>query len=566
MTDSDFHTPAAAVNRLFAALDADAATAAAPLVERLFAAQGDGHAYIRLTSDECDRCRQAAPFIGRSGSGAPLLLHGDQLFTANTFALEQRLAQEIRRLSYEHPLNEAESTAELLHTWFAGESARDQQAAAALTLLQNFVLISGGPGTGKTTTVAKLLALLCRDGLPRIALAAPTGKAAARMSEALHRAVGSIGGLSEAVVRHLLSLQGQTIHRLLGLQPPAMRPQFDAQSPLALDILLLDEASMVDSYLLYQLLCALPDGCRVVLLGDADQLPSVGAGAVVSALSRSPSLSLPLLQTLHRLLPDNPLDQVAERHARLRISHRFGADSGIGNLARAVAEGQSEQAAAAFAAFPEQLQQHDSAAAAALLFNKQQAYWQAVDSGDVQAAFTHQNDAVILTALREDAAACNLACRRLLKTRCSCDTDAPWFAGQMLLITRNDAAQKLYNGDTGLVLPDEHGRLSACFAAADGVRRIALSALPEHDDAFALTVHKSQGSEYGEVLFAAPAEGYIPGRALLYTAVTRAKHRFAYIGSISSLKAACQNPEQRRTALAKWLNTPTADHPDFSSC
>lgn len=556
MHETADHTPAAAINRLFAAQNPTIAATVAPLVERLFAAQADGHAFIYLNDAEQQQCRAAAPFVGGIGSGMPLLQYGNKLFTANTFALEQNLAAEIRRLSVTTaPPDDNGQTAKLLHKWFADPLAIDQQAAAALTLLYRFMLISGGPGTGKTTTVAALLALLCRDHLPRIALAAPTGKAAARMAEALHGAVGRLDDLPAAVKQHLLALQGQTVHRLLNLKPPHMQPEYSREMPLDLAILILDEASMLDSHLLCQLLAALPNGCRVILLGDDQQLPSVGAGAVLSALTHSPPLPLDTLQMLHEMLPENPLDQVSQSHARLRVSRRFDAQSGIGRLAAAVAAGQPEQALSAFVQFPEQLAWYEpNTSAAAVLRQKQQQYWQAVAQGDIQAAFTCQTDAVLLTALREDAQTCNRQYRKLLQKHDGIDTDATWFHGQMLLITRNDPIQKLYNGDIGIVFADEQNRLCACFSGSNGIRRIALSALPEHDDAFALTVHKSQGSEYGEVLFAAPNHhSQTFNRALLYTAVTRAKNHFGYIGSSGSLKTACLNQEQRRSALAAFL-------------
>lgn len=549
------YSPAALVNRLFAAKQPETAAAVAPLVERLFAAQDEGHAFIYLNAAEAESCRSAAPLVGGVNSGAPLRLSGSRLFTAKSLAGEQQLAGEIRRLSASLPLPQDAAVSDWLHRWFADPLAADQQAAAALTLAYRFVLISGGPGTGKTTTVAALLALLCRDGLPRIALTAPTGKAAARMEQALHGALARLPDLPEGVRRHLLSLQGQTVHRLLGLKPPQMLPEYGRSRPLALDVLVLDETSMMDGHLLGCLLAALPDGCRVVLLGDADQLPSVGAGAVLTALTDSPPLPDGVREQLRALLPSNPMDQLRQAHAHLRVSRRFDGQSGIGALARAVAAGQAETAAQAFAGFPAQLHHYAADSdPAALLLDKQAAYWQAVESGDAQAAFARQGDAVLLCALREDAEKINLAYRKLLQSRHGKATGAAWFAGQMLLITRNDPAQNLYNGDIGIVLADAENRLAAYFSGSGGIRRIALSALPEHGDAFALTVHKSQGSEYGEVLFAAPSQAAAAvSRALLYTAVTRAKQRFAYIGSMDSLKAACLNAEQRRTALGQWL-------------
>lgn len=456
-----------------------------------------------------------------------------------------------------------------LRDWFADAGSHDQQAAAALALCQPFVLISGGPGTGKTTTVARLLALLCEHNLPRIALTAPTGKAAARMSEALRGALTKIPKLPADVSAHLNALDGQTVHRLLGLTPPHMQPKFDADTRLPLDVLLVDEASMLDNHLLLQLLTALPDGCRVILLGDADQLPSVGAGAVLSALSRSTALQPETAAKLRTLLPEREdWATVSQQQAHLTLSHRFGEDSGIGNLARQVLSGclldwETQEHTEScglniwhiFDQFPQELQ-HKPANHTRLvqqLFTHHATYWQAIDAGDVQAAFAEQTHLIVLTALRGDAEHINAHYRQLLQQRGRVRPEAAWFAGQMLMITRNSPTQKLYNGDVGIVMqPENTEGLVACFTDESGFRAVPLSRLPEHETAFAMTVHKSQGSEYAAVWYVAP-EQRTASRALLYTAITRAKQQFVYWGDAASFQAACENIETRRTALMDWL-------------
>ena len=523
----------AAVLPLLAKLAPQAAERVAPYIPRLFAALADGNSFIYLGRDEAQELAQAAPVVG-SDAESPLVLDGRRLFLARHWQLECDLAQQILRLrTRAAPPDNLPQLRALLQQWFADAGSRDQQAAAALTLLQNFMLVSGGPGTGKTTTVAKLLALLCQNGsLPRIALAAPTGKAAARMAQSLHQAVAKISGLDDAVRGHLSALQGQTVHRLLGLRPPQMQPVFHAGNPLPLDVLLLDEASMLDNGLLLQTLSALPDGCRVVLLGDADQLPSVGAGAVLEALSQGEALSPATAELLRELLPQGWQTELREHSARLAVSHRFDSGSGIGVLARAVVEGDGAAAEQVFAGFPEQLARREG-------------------SIDEMAVFEHYADAVVLCALREEAAAFNRAYRRLLQAHGRADAE-DWFAGQILMVSRNDPAQQLFNGDIGIVLPHQ-GVPAVWFADGARLRPVPPARLPEHDSAFAITVHKSQGSEYREVWLPLPAVAeQLPDRTLLYTAVTRAKERFV-CWNAALLAEAVHKQSRRHSALADFL-------------
>ena len=346
MNDDEFQTAAAdAAVELLSRLYPAAAEVCAPFLRRLFTALEDGHSFIWLTDEEAETLAQAAPLTDSKGL-APLVLRGRRLFLGRFYRLERDLAGEIRRLAVPPAeIPETARAAELLAEWFAQAGSEGQQAAAALALLQNFILISGGPGTGKTTTVAKLLALLCqgRERLPRIALAAPTGKAAAHMARALHKALAGFS-LSDGLKRHLSALEGQTVHRLLKLRPPQMQPQFDADNPLPLDILIIDEASMLDLSLMLNLLRAVPDGCRIILLGDENQLPSVGAGAVLASLAQTTILDGETAGRLKTLLPqrENPFQTASNppalsaNTARLTVSHRFGEHSGLGCLARAV--------------------------------------------------------------------------------------------------------------------------------------------------------------------------------------------------------------------------------------
>lgn len=536
-------------------------------VPRLFHALAEGHSFVYVPAQTAADLLQAAPIVGEGD--APLILRGRRLFLGRMFHLEENLSQEIKRLSSVQPdFRQPEKWREALALLFPDSGSRDQQAAAALACVQNFTVMSGGPGTGKTTAVAKLLALLCGDDLPRIALAAPTGKAAARMSEALRRALAKIDTLPAATAAYLAQLEGQTVHRLLGLKPPQMQPEYHDQHRLPVDIVIVDEVSMLDTYLLWQLLRALPTHCRVILLGDEHQLPSVNAGAVLAALVQN-AFRLPENAPITQILPKNQLNNITPPVAKLTISHRFGAGSGVGCLARAVVSGEAERAWAQFQAFPDELRAHANtpfSQIAQSLYEHHADYWQAIDNQDVACAFEHQQRLIVLTARRADAHELNAQYRLVLQKKGRAQADKLWFAGQMLIITRNDPATHLFNGDVGLVLPQGSG-LAAWFAdGKGGFRAVALSRLPAHEWAFAMTVHKSQGSEYDEVWLLPPQspqkenqkenndfseQGF--NKNLLYTAITRAKRRFVYWGDERGFQAACLHTENRRTALGWFL-------------
>ena len=547
---------------------------AEPYVLRLFAALQDGHSYIRLTDDEAEQLASAENIVGRQG-GMPLVMQGRRLFLGRMWQLERDLAAEICRLA--HPSAEKVDwmqAAQNLHSWFADKGSEGQRDAAALALLQSFMLITGGPGTGKTTTVAKLLGLICSNSrqLPRIALAAPTGKAAAHMARALHRALDGFS-LPEKIYSHLVQLEGQTVHRLLELRPPQMQSAYNRWRPLPYDVLVVDEASMLDTSLLLQLLRAVPDGCRVIFLGDEHQLPSVGAGAVLAALSQDTVLSSETAGKLAEYLPehgflvdDEKAVPLSQNSARLTVSHRFGADSGIGCLARAVIAKDAESAWAQFGRFSQELEvmQADVKKQAELLYQRHEKYWRAVDSGNVALAYGHAADVAVLAAWRKDAEIFNETYCRHLQRFGRATEETSWFAGQIIMVTRNDYIQDLFNGDIGLIMPDTASAngLAAYFPDIEGFRKTAVSRLPAYETAFAMTVHKSQGSEYREVWLVPPSvasaydEDSLSGlnNALLYTGITRARKRFVFFGSKQEMTAAVETVRIRRTALYDMVN------------
>lgn len=539
--------------------------------ERLFQALQNGHSFIRLSGGEADALSALAPVVGTSA--APLILEGRRLFLGRMWQLEYDLAVEIKRLAAaDTSTPDAAGVRQNLAKWFQGTGSEGQRDAAALALLQSFMVITGGPGTGKTTTVAKLLALICSgDGsLPHIALAAPTGKAAAHMARALHRAINSFDA-PDNVRRHLLKLEGQTVHRLLKLRPPKMQAAFNPVYPLPFDVLVIDEASMLDTVLMLQLLKAVKTGARVILLGDENQLPSVGIGAVLSVLSQKTvldgetykSLNLYLSEHGFPLCSDVPV--LAQNTARLSFSHRFGDNSGIGCLARAAVSG-DEGAWALFDRFPDELEHSECRLNAQVerLYRTHKAYWQAVDEGNIESAYAGISDAVVLAAWRQDADNFNEAYCNYVRRKRNIPEHQAYFAGEPIMIRQNDYALELFNGDVGLIMDDAQrpGSLSAYFADADGFKKVAVSCLPDFEPAFAMTVHKSQGSEYREVWLLPPSaapsneeDDALSGlsRELLYTAITRAKEKFVFFGGEETFRQAAATVKVRQTALGNML-------------
>ncbi|WP_083387282.1 exodeoxyribonuclease V subunit alpha [Salinicola sp. MIT1003] len=486
-----------------------------------------------------------------SGLATPLVLDGERLYLRRYWQAESGVAAHLRqRLG--QPLAVADELAEQLAALFAGNQREGddpdwQRVACALALRQRLTIISGGPGTGKTTTVTRLLALLqqqslARDGEAlRIRLAAPTGKAAARLSESIAGAVGRLE--VPATVRDAIPQEAQTLHRLLGARPDTRHFRHHAEAPLSLDLLVVDEASMVDLEMMAALLEAMPADARLILLGDKDQLASVEAGSVLGDLCAGAGVgdgvgySEPLRDYLQAVAGEplpaatqtNPL---ADHVAMLRKSFRFRADSGIGALARAANAGDGRGFVQALKGGFEDLATLDIDATAferAVVAGYRELF-EALRAGASPSAIRAlQSRFQVLCALRRGpwgVEGLNERIARALWQQGWISRTDGWFAGRPVMVTHNDPQLGLYNGDLGLTLPDEGGRLRVCFPQGDGVRQVLPSRLDAAATAFAMTVHKSQGSEFEHVLFALPARANpIVTRELIYTGITRARSR-----------------------------------------
>ncbi|WP_287031255.1 exodeoxyribonuclease V subunit alpha [Pseudomonas sp. UBA6310] len=531
------------------------------------------HAFVLPGLAEWRAQLQGSALVGAPGGFAPLILDGERLYLARYHAYETQLAAQLLRRAADVPAVDEAALGESLARLFAfnaGTLPDWQRLAAAQAVRRRLSVISGGPGTGKTTTVVRLLAaLLEQPGAAAsgasdlaIGLAAPTGKAAARMAEAIRTAKAALP-VDEAI-KAALPEEARTLHRLLGSRGDTPRVRHDAARPLALDVLVVDEASMVDLALMAKLVDALPPHARLILLGDKDQLAAVEAGAVFAELCEGRGFDARAVADLRRITGqavavEAPRSKLGDAVVLLTHSHRFAGDSGIGELARRINGGDATGTLSLLRENRADLHWQDQPSPAALLERLDQAYrpyLQAARSGDPAQAFAAFNAFRALTAQREGpwgVTGINEALEARIKRRLSLPERERWYPGRAVMVRQNDYALGLFNGDIGLCLHGEFG-LRVHFEGEDGYRAFAPARLPSHDSAFAMTVHKSQGSEFGEVLLALPElPSPLLTRALFYTGITRAKHRVDIWGLPARLLDAVETRAERAAGLARRL-------------
>ena len=445
--------------------------------------------------------------IGRPDQGRPLVLDGaGRLYLRRYWEYEKALAQGILiRCQESVPLS-------LLNT------ADLQDLAIATALARRFVVISGGPGTGKTTTVLKILERLVSEPggeKLRIALAAPTGKAAARLQETLRSGVGN--GLAQ----DRLPKSASTLHRLLGPRHNSVYFWHDRKNPLPVDLVVVDEASMVSLTMMAKLFDALPEKARVILLGDRDQLSSVEPGAVLGDIASAASEPGPLQGSL----------------VVLEKNYRFGNQSNIFALSNAVRDGEVDRALEIL----NSVEQPDLCAgktppplriAEQLRQSVIAGYSAYLRTADPIEALENFKKFRVLCPFRAGpygVESLNRTIENILREERLIGGAQNAYAGMPILITQNDHPLRRYNGDIGILLPDpaDSSHLLAWFIGEDGgLRRIPPARLPEHEPAFAMTVHKSQGSEFDTVLLILPdKESPLLTRELIYTGLTRARNR-----------------------------------------
>ena len=565
---------------------------------------GEGHVCIplsRLTLEFCFAGRQpdlaeqlfaeasvksgwrdvllASDAVSEHEGATPLKLIGDRLYLNRMWQNELSVARFFGEENRAIPLDEAQVISVLNQLFESTVDTDWQKVAAAVALTRRISVISGGPGTGKTTTVAKLLAALVQltDTTPlRIQLAAPTGKAAARLTESLGSALRRLP-LDDAQ-KAALPNDACTLHRLLGAQPNSQRLRYHAGNLLHLDVLVVDEASMVDLPMMAKLINALPPHARVIFLGDRDQLASVEAGAVLGDICHyvthgySPARAAELSRlTGYSLLAGEGCQASVLRDGLclLQKSYRFDSKSGIGQLAFAVNASDVKQARGVFSqSFSDISKQplresEDYALMIADAVDGYRPYLELIrNHAEPAAVLDAFGRYQLLCALRDgpfgvsglnNRIELGLVQKRLIER--PNPTVSRWYNGRPIMISRNDSSLGLFNGDIGIALDTGEG-LRVWFPMPDGtIKSVQPSRLPGHDTAFAMTVHKSQGSEFEHAALVLPNQyTAVVTRELVYTAITRARSKLSLYADDRVFEKAIVTKTERRSGLMESFN------------
>jgi exodeoxyribonuclease V alpha subunit len=542
------------------------------------------------------------------GADRPLRLEGAALYLDRYWSEECRVAADIvERAEVRADGVDVELLADGLRRLFRGDEAPDlQRLAAASAVLRRFSVIAGGPGTGKTTTVARVLALLDEQGARSgrrpllVALAAPTGKAAARLEEAVHDEAARLA-LEPGTRARLLRLRGTTLHRLLG-RSPASRTRFrhDRLTRLAHDVIVVDETSMVSLSLMARLVEAVRPDARLILVGDPEQLASVEAGAVLGDLVGPAALGLRMRPAAREALaavsgqavpatdppgrrdredraggppgvgrpgPVPPATSVGDGIVVLRRVHRFGA--GIARLARAIQSGDAGGAMDVLSEgdpdllwLPVDVSGQDAddslGPVRSAVVSAGRRVSDAARAGRAPEALAALGTFRVLCAHRRGPAGVSTWMARierwLAETVEEFAADGTWYVGRPVLVTANDYSLRLYNGDTGVVVRTASGRVAAAFERGAGVVEVSPTRLASVDTVYAMTVHKAQGSQFDTVAVLLPGpDSPILTRELLYTAVTRARRRLIVAGTEPAIRTGVGRPIARSSGLRRRL-------------
>jgi len=532
--------------------------------------------------DELSTALLATSLTGKPGSSKPLILNNDRLYLRRYYEYERIVALElIRRAS--NKINPSEvgqiEIKNELDKLFPDNIFKEphwQRIAVAIALQSRLAVICGGPGTGKTWVILHLLVLLARQSISplKIALVAPTGKAAMRLTESMTQNLPTLQ-LSNSVLQQIPQ-NATTIHRLLGLSPNSTKLGYTYSQDLDLDAIVIDEASMVDLPTLARLLTAIPHNCRVIMLGDPDQLSAVETGNVLAELhtcsppnhySKEQATNLLKLGCADVKKNDSRISAVISDHiVTLTKTHRFASLSAIGELLKAIKAGTDDDVLHLLAT-GQGLRLHDSGPKkddddlADNLFAVASPYYVSLmNASDPAEALKIFSSFRILCAMREGRFGIRylnqLFVRNLFKLNLRENSPSAWFCGAPLLVTENDYAVDLYNGDIGIVWHEANNRpLRVWFSGEkNSLRHFAQTQLPTHELCYAMTAHKAQGSEFDEIAIVLPDTHHpILSRQWLYTAFSRARNKVTLFGSEHVLRAALATTSIRWSGLKAML-------------
>jgi exodeoxyribonuclease V alpha subunit len=538
------------------------------------------------TEDWIDQLRSSAMVSG-SAANCPLVCDArGRVYLQRLYQHEQQLAQLLRKRAIASGPEIAQESQEQIGTWlnhYFGNPQVDaapdwQKIAAAVSLAKRLCIISGAPGTGKTTTVAKILAVLMelnRDSTLRIHLCAPTGKAAARLGDSLSQTCQTMDCPTE-IAATMGALEACTIHRLLKMQSGNRGFLFRENNPLPTDVVVVDEASMVDLVLMNRLVQAIPQAARLIILGDKDQLASVEAGSVFGDLCGDLPVqrySKPMRNLIFSVAQeklsrdfDSRNDEIGLQDCivELQKNYRFENKEGISALTQAVNRGNSKQINLIFGENRGVAIRWDKLRRGPELYKTLAAY--ALKGYENYLTCTGPEEALsrfshfmILCALAKGPFGVErlnqIVTDQLQKARLI-GSARPWYKGRPVMITRNNYRIGLFNGDMGLVWPDSDGTLSVWFQGEGGaLRAFRPQRLPEHQTVFAMTVHKSQGSEFERALLLLPdKDAPVLSRELIYTGCSRARKQLVMIACEDVLDKAVSRRIQRASGLydALW--------------
>jgi exodeoxyribonuclease V alpha subunit len=525
--------------------------------------------------------------VGLGEDYTPLTIDNGFLYLRRYWCYQQRLVAQISsRLYTSNDSSQQDNdqdwiTRRLAHYFDQDNAANNdetnwQQIAAALALPSRFLIISGGPGTGKTTTITRILALLIEQHQQtsqqplRVSLAAPTGKAAMRMRESIRESIQREGDRFSTEMQQQLPQESSTLHRLLGYVPNSTEFRFNANNHLASDLVIVDEASMIDLALMTKLFEATSPQACIILLGDKDQLSSIETGSVFADLCAvaTNQYQAKTVQYLHTVtsmrLTEVTCSNVIDNHIVCLLKNwRFNQSSGIGQLASAVNQGKAEQALTLLA-------QQDNVEIKLIppatlsviqLTSPWQIYLQALTAKvSIAALFSAFNRFRILSALRrgmQGSIALNIQLEKQLLEQEKLYTRKRWYHGRPIMITENSYRTGLFNGDIGITLLDNNGNASIWFQTSEGEKGFSPVRLPQHETAWVMTIHKSQGSEFERVMMILPTkDSPVLTQKLIYTGMTRAKKRLEIISDAAILRLGIEReiPQatQIRNALARF--------------